>query len=228
VGLLVDGPPPRGFEALVTALERWCRPRAGRDQSPDAWLVSRAGLEPEDGRPCAVAPACGRIDASGIRWTTPFVRSRWRMMLGLPSLLLVEGEQDDPLEGKLASAAVVRGEDALMRFLALGVPCATDAASAQGVGARDRQEVLVGAPERLASLARELGADIERGTRLSRAGRLLVERKHDAGPAAREVAKELGLVRPGDGGQRLLTERLGELGTDPDVPIEGRALRALP
>lgn len=227
LGLLVDGPPPRGFEVLVGALERWCRPRAGHDQEPDAWLASRTGLDPRDGRPCAVAPPCGTIDASAMQWTTPFVRSRWRTLLGLPSLLVVGEDEADALEEKLASAAVTRGES-LLRFLALGVPCVTDSAGAEMVGAKHGREVVVGRPEDFARLASELGGDMERATRMSRAGRLLVEREHDASRVARGLAVELGLLRAGNAGERLVLDRLHELGADPDAPIVDRALRALP
>lgn len=226
LGVRVSGEPPHGFTALVAALERWSRPQAGHDRQPDAWLVSGSDVAPSDGRPYAVAPPCGPVDASSIPWIAPFVSWRWRVLLRLPDVLVVGPHHPDALDARLASAAAVQGDD-LLYFMAAGVPCVTDASSAAAVGARDGREVVVGEPGELTVLATELGSDLDRATPISREARRLVERAHDAGGVARRLASELGLMDRSSASRSLLHDRLNELGAAAESQLTARAFAAI-
>jgi hypothetical protein len=226
LGVRVSGQPPRGFTALVAALEAWSRPQADHDQQPDAWLVSSSDLAPSDGCPCAVAPPCGTVDASSIPWIAPFVSWRWRVFLGLPDVVVVGPNHPDALDARLASAAAVRGDD-LLYFMAAGVPCVTDASSAAAVGARDGRAVVVGEPDELTALATELASDLDRATPISREARRLVERAHDASAVARRLACELGLMDRSSAARSLLHDRLDELGAASESQLTARALAAI-
>jgi hypothetical protein len=178
-------------------------------------------------RPTIFIPANG-LDVSRYLPMTPFVRSRWRRRLRLPETLTISlgrpGAPPPELAATaltLASSVVAQGQG-LLEALAWGAPCATDAASAKALGARDGIEVMVGEADGLDELARRISADIRLAAALGRAGRRLVEHHYDTGRAAAEVAEALGLLPEPSGAVGVLGARLAELWTSPDSRVIGR------
>jgi hypothetical protein len=170
----------------------------------------------------------------------PFVRGRLRHVRHLPPHATVEFDgarwwwQGRSLDHDLvdtglgcAIAAVVTGPD-LLRALAWATPSVTDSATAAMLGARDGMEVLVGdSVEERRRLASSIAADPVLAARLSWAGRMLVERRHDSTLAAADLVRRLGL---GSGsslpGPANLAARMAELGTPPGAWIVERAVAA--
>jgi hypothetical protein len=181
--------------------------------------------------------------AAGRSVVSPFVRRRLRWARGLPSSAVLEQAEDgwrwpglaDPLADDLvptamacASAVAVTQPARLLEAMAWGAPCVSDPGSAGRVGAEAGTHVLVEAdPERRRRLAAELADDQALASRLSWAGRRLVERRHDAGRAAMRLVELLGL-RPTLPGGALASARLqlGLLGTPGDATIASRFAEA--
>ncbi|HZD03156.1 MAG TPA: glycosyltransferase [Actinomycetes bacterium] len=181
--------------------------------------------------------------ARGRRPMSPFVRERLRRARGLPEVAVLEQTDDGwrwpglpgPLEDELvatamacASAVVVREPARLLEALAWGAPCVSERGPARQVGAVPQTHVLVSsaAPKRL-QLAARLSADPELASRLSWAGRRLVERRHDAAWAAMRLAELLAL-RPTLPQGALASARLqlSLLGTADDASIASRFTEA--
>lgn len=155
--------------------------------------------------PPAAAPADDRVvlcspealDADDRSPTTPFVRARWRAARGLPTDLVVHAAAlpDDIRPTALAlAAAVVATEPArLVEALAWGAPCVTDAEAAAAVGAVDGTHVVTAPAADHPRAAAALARDLRTGAALGRAGRRLVEERHDLTGTARAVAERLGV-----------------------------------
>lgn len=174
----------------------------------------------------------GRIDAARFPYLTPFVRARRRVAAGLPDRLVVSvgtgvGDLADDVAQTalgLASAAIVVGP-LLLDALAWGAPCVTDAESAADAGAGDGDEVVVAEPGAFRAAADAIAGDLERAAVLSRAGRRLVERRHDRGRTPFVLARRLGLV--GGAPDRRIDEALDELWTPAGARIRDRVDDAL-
>lgn len=233
VGLLVGLRPPAHWGDSVRSLAGYAEAVVADPlvDDMDAWLASSSdapGLERAraTGKPVVVLEGDGSlttgVDARAIPPVTPFVRARWRRRFGLPPDLVVDAAEipDDLRSTALAVVAAVVAIDAdmLLEALAWGAPCVTDPAGAEAVGARDEVEVLVGD----ADDARALAADERRAARLGRAGRRLVERRHDPVQVAVELRRSLGLTA----GPPPVTRALDELWTPPDARIRRRAAKA--
>jgi hypothetical protein len=146
---------------------------------------------------------------------SPFVRRRWRQRVGFPTdwtVTVGEGRQlpaDDPLVPTaltLAAAAVVVDASAARQGLATGCPMVVDAPTAEALGVVDGVHAIVlDLPSALAgdAVLRTLVDDDELASKLSRSGRELFDRQHDATAAVRRVAAHLGLL-PDDEGDRPL------------------------
>jgi glycosyltransferase involved in cell wall biosynthesis len=181
--------------------------------------------------------------AAGRSVISPFVRQRLRWARGLPSSAVLEQADDgwrwpglaEPLADELvptamacASAVTVAEPVRLLEAMAWGAPCVSDPGSARQVGAVADTHVLVGAgPDQRRRLAADLADDQALASRLSWAGRRLVERRHDAGRAAMRLVELLGL-RPTLPGGALASARLqlGLLGTPSDATIASRFAEA--
>jgi Glycosyl transferases group 1 len=181
--------------------------------------------------------------AAGRSVVSPFVRRRLRWARGLPSSAVLEQAEDgwrwpglaDPLADDLvptamacASAVAVAEPGRLLEAMAWGAPCVSDPGSAERVGAEADTHLLVSdGPEQRRRLADELAEDQALASRLSWAGRRLVERRHDAGRAAMRLVELLGL-RPTLPGGALASARLqlGLLGTPSDATIASRFAEA--
>jgi len=175
------------------------------------------------------------VDAERCRPVTPFVRARWRRRWGLPdSLVWVPDDLAEPPSADvtrtafaLASAVGIVGPPAV-EALAWGAPVATDAATAEAIGAIDGQEVVVAERAALRRAAAQLADDQRRGASLGRAGRRLVERRHDIARPAGVLASLLGLRRePHDPAGRVsawLDELWTPTGADIRLRAEGHAL----
>jgi hypothetical protein len=169
----------------------------------------------------------------------PFVRERVRRARGLPDVATLEQAdrgwlwtgRAEPLEEDLvptamacASAVVAGVPEAALEALAWGAPCVLDPATADAIGATSGTHALVGADgaERT-RLAACLATDAERAARLSRAGRRLVETRHDAGWHAVRLVELLELLPPPP--ERALASarlQLDVLGTPADARIRTR------
>jgi glycosyltransferase involved in cell wall biosynthesis len=171
------------------------------------------------------------------------VRRRLRWARGLPEAAVLEQAEDgwrwpgraDPLADDLvptamacASAVAVTEPARLLEAMAWGAPTVSDPASARRVGAVAGTHVLVGADaDERRRLATELAADQALASRLSWAGRRLVEWRHDAGRAAMRLVELLGL-RPTlpEGAFAPARLQLGLLGTPSDANITSRFAEA--
>lgn len=172
------------------------------------------------------------IDLSTTPPLAPMVRARWRARLRLPGVLVVTADDDRtsvppalvPTGLALASAVVARGRW-LLEALALGSPCVTDAPSAAALGTSDGVDVLVEEPSCLDRAAADLARDERQAACLGRAGRRLVERRHDQHRSALDVAKSLGLVSAGtDAVSARVNAFLDDLGAPLDSKVRRRAL----
>jgi hypothetical protein len=181
--------------------------------------------------------------ARGRRPVSPFVRERLRRARGLPEVAVLEQADDGwhwpGLRGALpeervttaiacASAVIVRELARLLEALAWGAPCVGDPGPAQQVGAIAETHMLVSpAPGERRQLAARLSAEPELASRLSWAGRRLVEQRHDAGWAAMRLAELLEL-RPSLPAGAFASARLqlSLLGTPEDARILSRFAEA--
>jgi hypothetical protein len=188
-----------------------------------------------------LAPAADA--AAGRSVVSPFVRRRLRRARGLPEAAVLEQAGDgwrwpglaEPLADDLvptamacASAVAVTEPARLLEAMAWGAPTVSDPASARRVGAVAGTHVLVGADaDERRRLATELAADQALASRLSWAGRRLVEWRHDAGRAAMRLVELLGL-RPTlpEGAFASARLQLGLLGTPSDANITSRFAEA--
>jgi glycosyltransferase involved in cell wall biosynthesis len=181
--------------------------------------------------------------AAGRAVVSPFVRRRVRWARGLPEVAVLEQGDDgwrwpgvaQPLADDLvptamacASAVAVAEPARLLEAMAWGAPCVSGPEAARQVGAAADTHVLVDAdPARRRRLADELAADRSLASRLSWAGRRLVERRHDAGRAAMALVELLGL-RPTlpEGAFASARLQLSLLGTPSGATIAGRFAEA--
>jgi hypothetical protein len=160
-----------------------------------------------------------------------FVRADLRRAHRLPEHLVVTlgrpgaralGDRSRATALRVAAVVDVCGPDAV-GALALATPVVTDSATAGLLGAADGVHVVVADAASSRRVAAELAADPVRCAELGRAGRHLVETRHDADRTARHLAAGLGLPLPADTpaapGLRL-GDRLGELGTPAGHPVE--------
>lgn len=186
------------------------------------------------GVPVEVVPSPA-VDGSVWRPVMPFVRQRWRRRLGLPAELVAtvgvaggpaldEGTATDALF--LCAAAVV-GPGYVLRALALGTPTVCDAAVADAIGAVDGEHVVVADPAAAPAVAAEVAGDLERAARLGRAGRRLLEARHDVAASARRVAEVLGLPGVGPAPVASVAGVLERLGTPVDAGISARVAGAV-
>ena len=141
------------------------------------------------------------VDAREHRVVPPFLRARWRDRFAIdvpvvPPPHLTWRQRRSFLS--LCPAVVAHGTIAL-EALAFATPLVTDAATAAMLGARDSVHLLVcdSSPAAAASLATELGGDHRLGAALGRAGRRLVEDRHDVSRIALDVSEALGWPSPG-------------------------------
>ena len=234
VGLLVGLRAPAAWGDAVRSLAGYAEAVVAdpRVDEMDAWLASSPDAPGLDrarasGKPVVVLPAGGPaapagIDVRSCRPVTPFVRARWRRRFGLPADLVVDAaaipEDLRSTAFAVAAAVVATDPDALLEALAWAAPCVTDVAGAEGVGAQPDVEVVVGD----AQDARSLAADERRAACVGRAGRRLVERRHDPVQAALELRRQLGVTA----GPPPVARRLDELWTPPDARIRRRAAEA--
>jgi hypothetical protein len=181
--------------------------------------------------------------ARGRRPVSPFVRRRLRRARGLPEVAVLEQANDgwrwpgldEPLDDDLvptamacASAVVVREPERLLEALAWGAPCVSDRGPARKVGAEPKTHLLVSTSARKRmELAGQVSSDPELASRLSWAGRRLVERRHDAGWAAMRLA-ELLAFRPSlpEGALASARLQLSLAGTPDDATIVSRFTEA--
>jgi hypothetical protein len=188
-------------------------------------------------------PAPAGEQAAGRSVVSPFVRARVRWARGLPQTAVLEQTGDGwrwpGLDGPLAddlvatamacaSAVAVAEPGRLLEAMAWGAPSVADPGSAERVGAVAGTHVLVGADaDERRRLAGDLAADRALASRLSWAGRRLVERRHDAGRAAMRLVELLGL-RPTlpEGALASARLQLSLLGTPSDAKIAGRFAEA--
>lgn len=186
------------------------------------------------GVPVEVVPAPA-IDGSQWRPVMPFVRKRWRRRLGLPADLVarvgVAGgptlDDDTAADALFLCAAAVVGPGHVLRSLALGTPTVCDAAVADLVGAVDGEHVVVADASWAPDAAAELAADMERAARLGRAGRRLIEQRHDLAASARRVAAVLSLPGVGPPPLAAVAGMLEGLGTPVGAPISARLAGAI-
>jgi glycosyltransferase involved in cell wall biosynthesis len=231
-------PPGRPLALWVGSAAEAGSPAAGRAA---AIVADQPATVDAAGDRGVLAPAGDH--AAGRPVVSPFVRRRLRWARGLPSSAVLEQAEDgwrwpglaEPLADDLvatamacASAVAVAEPARLLEAMAWGAPCVGDPGSAEQVGAVADTHVLVGADaaERR-RLAADLAADQALASRLSWAGRRLVERRHDAGRAAMRLVELLGL-RPTLPGGALASARLqlGLLGTPSDTKIASRFAEA--
>jgi hypothetical protein len=181
--------------------------------------------------------------AHGRRPMSPFVRERLRRARGLPEVAVLEQSGDgwrwpglpDPLGDDLvgtamacASAVVALEPARLLEALAWGAPCVSDRDAAREAGARPEAHLLVGASApRRSELASRLSAEPAMASRLSWAGRRLVEQRHDPARAAMRLAGLLAL-RPSlpEGALASARRQLSLLGTPDDASIASRFTEA--
>lgn len=187
-----------------------------------------------DDVPVEVVPAPG-IDGSAWRPVVPFVRARWRRRFDLPERLVVTvgTPTSPPLDDATASdalflcSAAVVGPGHVLRSLALAAPTVCDASTAALVGAVDGRDVVVADGGAATAAAEALAGDLQRATTLARAGRRLVEARHDVAESARRVAAHLGLPPLGDPPVARLAGALDELGTPTDAGVVARVAGAV-
>ena len=235
VGRVPKGLPMALWTRSAEELTSKAGERAAAIVSDDLDVVERAGER-------GVLAATGN-HARGRRPMSPFVRGRLRRGRGLPEVAILEQtddgwrwcEQPEPLDDQLvatamacASAVVCTEEPRLLEALAWAAPVVSDRAAAKRVGAVGETHLLLGGtPRKRLELARRLSSDPELASRLSWAGRRLVERRHDSAWAAIRLAELLGL-RPSlpEGASSRATLRMSELGTPTDAKIATRFAEA--
>jgi glycosyltransferase involved in cell wall biosynthesis len=231
-------PPGRPLALWVGSAAEAASPAAGRAA---AIVADQPAVVDAAGDRGVLAPAGDH--AAGRSVVSPFVRGRLRWARGLPEAAVLEQAEDgwrwpglaEPLADDLvptamacASAVAVAEPGRLLEAMAWGAPCVSDPGSAEQVGAMADADVLVGAgPGERRRLAADLAADQALASRLSWAGRRLVERRHDAGRAAMRLVDLLGL-RPTlpEGALASARLQLALLGTPSDANIASRSAEA--
>lgn len=174
-----------------------------------------------------VSASSSGIDTAAVPAVAPFVRARWRQRHRLPERLVVRAsampETVRPTAFALASAVIADDAGALVDAMTWAAPCVTDAATALAVGAAPGADALVGGPTDLADLAAVLADDQRRAAAVGRAGRRLVERRHDRNRPSRELASRLGLVAVGGDDWRAgVASILADLHTPPLARVRDR------
>lgn len=181
--------------------------------------------------------------ARGRRPMSPFVRQRLRRARGLPEVAVLEQTDggwrwcglEGPLEKGLvvtamaSAAAVATSEpETLLGSLAWAAPSVAEPGCARQVGAVAGVHVLVGETVRgRLELCKRLSSSHELSSRLSWAGRRLVERRHDADWAAMRLAELLALgPSPRESALGYVGLQLGQLGTPTDAKIASRLAQA--
>ena len=181
--------------------------------------------------------------ARGRRPLSPFVRQRLRQARDLPEVAVLEQIDDrwrwcgleEPLEEELvatalacASAVATSEPERLLSSLAWAAPSVTDSGCAERVGAVAGTHVLVDRTVRgRLELCGRLSSDHGLASRLSWAGRRLVERRHDTGWAAMRLAELLDLRPfPPESALGQVGLQLGRLGTPTDAKIASRFAEA--
>lgn len=207
---------PRPGSAPVVA---WWQP--GDPQPAEASEVLLVGAPPV---PSGVLAVWDGPDLARRPALSPFLRSRWRWREGLPDDLVlvasgsgvrvVDGdvvpESGVPAAWALAGAAAVTGP-MLAEALSWAVPCVTDRASADAIGAEDGVDVVVAEPD-LVPRARALAGDWPTAARVSRGARRWAERD-DISAWLGPVLSHLGLSRGCGPTATPLADRLAELVT---------------
>ncbi|MBK5222922.1 MAG: hypothetical protein JJE52_08610 [Acidimicrobiia bacterium] len=171
------------------------------------------------------------VDTDRVVPVPPHVRAAMQGRYGLPSPLVIGiGRPGSPAlddaqvatAARLASVVDAVGPAAAIA-MALGAPVVTDTHTARLLGAVHDVHVVIAEGAESAAAAASLADDTLRCARLGRAGRLLVEERHDPARTARELVRRLGLTPisawPAAVGVRV-GSRLRELGTPSDHPIE--------
>jgi hypothetical protein len=235
VGRVPKGVPMALWTRSAEELTSKAGERAAAIVSDDLGVVERAGER-------GVLAATGN-HARGRRPMSPFVRERLRRARGLPEVAILEQTDDgwrwcerpEPLDDELvgpamacASAVACTEQPRLLEALAWAAPVVSDRAAAKPIGAAGETHLLLGGtPRKRLELARRLSSDPELASRLSWAGRRLVERRHDSAWAAIRLAELLGL-RPSlpEGASARATLRMSELGTPTDAKIATRFAEA--
>jgi hypothetical protein len=176
------------------------------DPPPDDWR-DRATITISTPHPA--------VDVRQFRALTPFMRERWRgrFEIGVPVEVpsgLSWRQQRTFLA--LCPAVVATGTTAL-HALAFATPLVTDGATARQLGGTDGVDMVVSddSCSQKAALAEALGEDQRRAAAIGRAGRRLVEERHDLSLHADAVARALGWQRR-DG---RVAAHLGDLPTPP-------------
>lgn len=190
----------------------------------DAALVDAAGER-------AVVLSAHPVRASEALPVPPFMRDRLRAGTGLPDPFVVHigrptsapmTESTIPTALRLATVADVCGPWTTTA-MALGTPVVTDEATAALLGIVDGDHALVARAGDARVRAETLAADPVQCAALGRAGRRLVEERHDPDRTARELLTRLGIAGPSAIPTAVdvrLADRLGELGTPAGHPIE--------
>lgn len=197
------GDVPPGAAALTPSAEV----AAAADR---ALLVPRRGVDPLAHPPVA-----------------PFVRARWRRLLGLPGELVIvagdDADPDDTLAALTVAAAAVVAEPWLLPAMALGTPLVTDSASAATADALDEVDVI---DDRGAAVARAeaLAADLTAAAAAGRLARRAIDDRHDLRAAARALVDRLGLADRTRAD--VVSDRLAELHALPGARVTSRAATA--
>jgi hypothetical protein len=230
---------PRIPQGLPIAL--WTR---SSDEAASSIGVRAAAIVSDDLEIVEAAGDRGVFAASGTHARgrhpmSPFVRERLRRARVLPEVAILEQRDDgwrwcgleEPLEEELvptamacASAVATSAPERLLCSLAWAAPSVTDHGCAKRVGAVAGTHVLVGGSVRKRlELCRRLSSDRELASRMSWAGRRLVEARHDTGWAATRLAGLLAL-RPSlpESPSGHVGLQLGLLGTPTDAKIANR------
>jgi hypothetical protein len=155
------------------------------------------------------------VDVRLFRATAPFMRERWRgrFEIELPVELPTGLSWRQRRTFLALCPAVVATETTALEALAFATPLVTDSATASLLGGTDRADMLVSddSQSQQVALAEDLGDDHRRAAALGRAGRRLVEERHDLSRSADAVTRALGWV--GEVGP--VTAHLGDLPTPP-------------
>ena len=197
---------PRALDAAKEArgqLVLWDDPN---DPAPEVWRQRAIAT---------VSTPDPAIDVRQYRALAPFMRERWRSRFDIR--VSVELPVALPWRQRrtflaLCPAVVATGPTAL-EALAFATPLVTDTATAAWLGGNDGVDMLVfdGTHSEAVSLAEDLGSDHRRGAAIGRAGRRLVEDRHDLSRIAARVARALGW--PTDTSR--IAAHLGDLPTPP-------------
>ena len=228
------GPRAQGLASVLESaapIAIWVSDARDVDRVPDLSHVVAVGQDHELVEPFGVRGVLwpDGIDADRYLPVAPFVRERWRRRWGLPARLVWSPDEfaSPPAADvnrtalALASAVAATGRTAL-EALAWGAPLVTDATTARAIGGVDGHEVLVAERQTLGRAAVRLADDSRVAATLSRAGRRLVERRHDTSRPPSVLASRLGLrADPADPIERM-GAWLDDLWTPADAGIRLR------